>query len=145
MHWNECKPPCRFYWIFCQHWITSSEELERGKWILGRYFAHDPAETWGKGDPSHLNLFHDRFHKFVKSSFEILRKKSLSLFICMRNFFSTASEECLKEVNFDSNNGSNPLQFLLQNPTNQSLPLVLSKSMKRNECLLNSLMAFNCF
>ena len=67
------------------------------------------------------------------------------LFICMRNFFSTASEECLKEVNFDSNNGSNPLQFLLQNPTNQSLPLVLSKSMKRNECLLNSLMVFNCF
>ena len=144
MHWNECKPPCRFYWIFCQHWITSSEELERGKWILGRYFAHDPTETWGKGDPSQLNLFHDRFHKFVKSSFEILRKKSLSITLYMYEEFFLPQR--LKSVWKKSILISiNPMQFLLQNPTNQSLPLVLSKNMKRNECLLNSLMEFNCF
>ena len=142
MHWNECKPPCRFYWIFCQHWITSSEELERGKWILGRYFAHDPAETWGKGDPSQLNLFHYRFHKFVKGSFENWGKKVCHSLYVWGIFFPQRLKSVWKKSILIS---INPMQFLLQNPTNQSLPLVLSKSMKRNECLLNSLMAFNCF
>ena len=99
------------------NFLPALNYLQRGKWILGRYFAHDPAETWGKGDPSQLNLFHDRYYKFAKSSCEILRKKVChSLYVGGTCFFPERLKSVWKKSILIPIMDQIPCNFLCKTP-----------------------------